>query len=653
VARALRRSDLTAVPLPALVGASTLAHWLAGRRVTGLWIMPDEAIYAARALRLWHHGSLPLFRGLGAGYGVLYPAIAGLPLAVAGVARGYSDLKLLQALVMSLAAVPVFVYGRRLLSPMQALIAAALTLASPLLLYSGLVMTEVLFYPLAALTLFATAQAVERGTIRAQAWALALIGAAAATRTQAVIFVGVLAGGALVDAVFARDRARLRAFWPTWTVLGLAGLAVVAAPNLLGSYSGTIGGGYPLGASLRLGIEHLAYLALMTAVLPVVTLVLLLVDAFRGREADPAARAFLAVTACAVVAVCAQVGFFAARYAPHLLGRDLASLPPLLFVAFMLWLSRGLPRVRPVVLGVCFAALALVALAPWNNLVVIAALPDSFDFALLYRLSGSINPASLATLGSLALLVLLVALPRRAAIVLPASVIVVLTATSIAAAQLVATHARTDQTELLGSPRTWVDRSAHGPVTYLYDGEPEWNSVWQTRFWNTRIIHVLDLPPARVPGPMQQVQQGPTFDGRLPISDDYVVASDRLEFFGTAIARQVRGPDLANLVLWRLAKPARLSMFSPDLKPNGDILDRATITVYDCAGGTLELTLLPKATDVLTVLLDGNPVVHTRIAGLPFWHGALQVPRSHRGACRFTILGGPLLGSTVRTFERR
>jgi Dolichyl-phosphate-mannose-protein mannosyltransferase len=651
VARALRRPGLAA-GLLALVGASTLVHWLAGRRVPGLWIMPDEAIYGERALRLWHHGSLPVFRGLGAGYGVLYPAIAGLPLAVGGVTRGYADLKLLQALVMSLAAVPVFAYGRRLMPRRDALVAAALTLASPLLLYSGLVMTEVLFYPLAAVTLVAIAVAVERATIRAQIVALALIGAATATRTQAVIFVAVLAAAALVDAALARDRTRLRAFWPAWAALLLAATAAVAAPGFLGSYSGTVGGGYPLGEALRFSYYHLAYLALMTAVLPIIAFALLLVEAIRGREHDRAARAFLSVTACAVLAVCLQVGFFAARFAPHLLGRDLASLPPILFVAFMLWLSRGPPRLRPLVVAACFAVLALIALVPWNTLVVTAAIPDSFDISLVYRLSVSVDAASLVTLAALALLIVFLVIPRRATLALPAIVIVVLAATSIAAAGLVVSRARVDQQVLLGSPRNWVDSVAHAPVTYLYDGEPEWNSVWQTRFWNERITHVLDLPPARVPGPMQQLERAPTADGRLAIVDDYVVATDRLEFFGTPVARHHRGADLSDLILWRLAKPARLSLATVGVKPNGDMLEPATISVYRCAGGRLDLTLLPKATDVVTISLDGKRVLRRRIAGLASWHGSVDVPASHRGTCRFTIRGGLLLGSTVRAFAR-
>jgi len=185
--------------LPALVAASTLAHWVAARRVPGLWIMPDEAIYAERALQFWRDGSLPIFRGQGVGYGVLYPMLAGLPLAVGDLTQGYAWLKLFQALVMSLAAVPVFFYGRRLMSPSYALVAAALTLASPLLLYLGFVVTEVLFYPLAALTLLASARAVETASVKHQVVALALVGAAVATRAQAVVFVAVLAGAALLD----------------------------------------------------------------------------------------------------------------------------------------------------------------------------------------------------------------------------------------------------------------------------------------------------------------------------------------------------------------------------------------------------------------------------------------------------------------------
>lgn len=613
--------------------------------------MPDEAIYAQRARELWQHGSLPLFHGEGAGYGVLYPIVAGGPL----VAGGLGTLKVVQAFLMSLSAVPVFRYGRRIAPPAYAVIAATLTLASPLLLYSGLVMTEVLFYPVAALALLAAARSVQTASARDQAVALALIMLAVLTRVQAVVFVAVLGLAALLDCLARRDAKRITAFRPTWAALGTTALAGVAVPGVFGAYAGTLSGTYPWSASLRLAYEHLAYLILATGVLPVASLFLLLADTARGRERDPAARALVLVTSSAILAVCAQVGLFSARFAPHLLGRDLASLPPLLFLVFALYLSRVRRRSWRIVTGACFAVLAIVALAPWDEMTVATALPDSFGLGLVYRLSSSVDAANLVTIGALAALALLgvvSVVARRFALALPLVVLAFFVATAIATTGVIVPQARDQEARLVGTPRNWVDRSAKTDVTYIYDGEPDWDSVWQQRFWNERIVHVLSLPPARVPGPMPQTLRAPSADGGLATHDRYVVAPDRFEFIGTPVAHHLRGPDLAALTLWRLDGPPRLSMSVAGIDPNGDMIRPATLTVYDCAGGRLELTLLPKATDVVTVQLDGRTVLRRRIAGLPSWHGTVPVPYSHRGICRFTIHGGLLLGSTVLAFVR-
>jgi hypothetical protein len=635
VAGALRRPGLV---LAALIAISTVAYAIAGTRIHGLWIMPDEAIYADRAERLWRHGSVIL------GYSLLYPFVAGLPLVVGGLAT----LKVVQALVMSLAAVPVFLYGRRVMPPGHALIAAALTLASPLLLYTGFVMTEVLFYPLAALTLLAVARAVETASVRDQVIAIGLIVLALATRAQAVVFVGVLA----LSALLAR---RPRAFWPTWILLAVAVVVGLAAPGAFGSYSGVLSGGYPIGSSLRFTYDHLAYVILTTGVVPVAALVLLLVDVVRGRERSAAARSLIIVTACAIVLMCTQVGFFAARFAPHLLGRDLAALPPLLFIVFALYLSRERRSRRRTTIAVCFAVLTALALAPWNHLIVLGAIPDSFDTGLVYRLSPSVDAASLVTIAALVLLALVVLLPPRLRLVLPAMVLGLLVATSIATSGLIAPLAHHDEAWLLGTPRNWVDRSVKSDVTYVYDGEAEWNSVWMQRFWNERIAHVLSLPPARVPGPMPQTRRAPAPDGRLAVTDHYIIAANRFSFDGTPVAQHQRGPDLEPLTLWRLDGPARLSMITTGFEPNGDIVapDHGTIVAYGCAGGRLELTLLPKAATELTVRLDGKIALRQNIGGLDSWHGYVPVPRAHRDVCRFTIYGGTLLGSTVRNFERR
>ncbi len=651
MARAVQRTHV-AVALTALIGLSLLVHWLAARRFGGLWIMPDETIYAHRALRLYHEGSLPILGGQGAGYGLLYPVVAGLPLSLGSFATGDAWLKPLQALVVSLAAIPVFMYSRRLMPDGYALVAAALTLASPLLLYSGLVMTEVVFYPLAALALLSVARAVATATLRDQAIALGLIVLAILTRTQAVAFIGVFAVAVGVDALLARDRRRLRSFWPVWVVLALGLVAGLARPGLLGAYSTTVQSGYPLGAGLRMTYDHLAYVVVAVGVLPAAALAVLLVEAIRGRERDAHARALLAVTAAAVAILVVQVGFFAARFSHHLLGRDLAALPPLLFCVFALWLARGGPGRVVTAALTAFAVLAVAVLAPWNDLSAVVALPDTFDLALLERLR-PLSPTNVVTVGALVLLALFVLLPRRALFVLPVLVLALLTASSVVASNTISGLARDAQADLVGPTRDWIDRAATGDVTYVYDGEGL-NIPYQEKFWNHRITKVVSLRPYTVPGPIGQTSAvlGPS--GLLPISTPYLVASDIHRFDGTPVAHLVQsGVTTGGLTLWRLNDPPRLSMLTYGILPNGDMTQPADIDVFGCRGGALQLTLLPKATRRLRIELGGKTVLVRNIAGLDYWNGTVYVPPSHRSdLCRFTIVPQPLLGSTRIVFAR-
>ena len=54
---------------------------------------------------------LSIFGGGTALYSLVYPALAGLPLVAFGLDHGYTVLKAIQALVMSLTAVPVYLWG--------------------------------------------------------------------------------------------------------------------------------------------------------------------------------------------------------------------------------------------------------------------------------------------------------------------------------------------------------------------------------------------------------------------------------------------------------------------------------------------------------------------------------------------------------------
>jgi hypothetical protein len=638
-----------------LVGASTLVHWLAGRRLDGFWIMPDEAIYARRGLDLWESLNVPILHGEGLAYGVLYPALAGLPLAVGDFATGYASLKLLQALVISLAAVPVYVWGRRLMPLRWTVVAVILTLASPLLLYSGLVMTEVLFYPVATVALLAIARSIELGDGKTQALALAAIAATIVTRVQGLVLVFVFAGAVVLDAAFRRDVRRVGRFLLLWTVCAAAAVVTLARPGVFGAYAEVVAGGYPLRDALRLTLWHLGWIVISTGILPAAALVLLAVRATRGLEPDPRVRALVSVAIAGVCLFSVQVGFFASRYAPHLLERDLAALPPVLFLAFGVWLAREAPRPRVAAAATALALLAAVVALPWNELVDERALPDSFSLAILYRMRAH-DAATIASLAALVALAVFVLVPRRLRAVLPAIVLGLLVASSAAASREISERVHYDQTQLVGSPRNWIDAgSGHRPVAYVYDGETYFNGVWQAVVWNRSVDRVVSLGRSRVPGPMPQRSIVPGGDGELGFPERYVVASAPHEFRGAAVATIAQpGTDVGGMTLWRLDPPARISTVRRGILADGDMTEPGRLTVWDCAGGRLELTLLPKATQVVGIFLDGKLAVRAKIGGLDHWNGTVDVPPAPEPrVCRFTIDGQTLLGSTRIAFVRR
>ena len=297
--------------------------------------------------------------------------------------------------------------------------------------------------------------------------------------------------------------------------------------------------------------------------------------------------------------------------------------------------------------------LCILLLAPWNTLVTSDAFVDSPDLPVFTRLQ-ALRPAEVVTVFALAMAAGFVLLRARALLLLP-----LLVAGAAAFASLVGAHemkaaVNGSQAAVVGPTPDWIDRAAHGDVTYLYGGEQSWNTVWQESFWNRRIHRVLTVRPNRVPGPLEQTSVTVPASGRLPSHDPYVVAPDRLTFFGTPVAHLTQTDlDVRGLTLWRTAEPLRLSTATDGVQPNGDMTRPADVTVYDCKGGHLELTLLPKATDMLRVRLNRRLALQIRIGGLASWHGSLPVPRSTQPRlCTFTIEPHPLLGSTRIDFVR-
>jgi hypothetical protein len=640
------------------------------------WIAPDEMTYGLAGESLYRSGSLDILGGPTPYFSALVPAFVGLPLSLGNLVMGYDLLKVLQALTMSLTAVPVFVWGRSLCGPRWALVAAALTLALPGLVYSGLVMTEVLFYPLLVLAGWAAARAIERPSLAAQALLVAAIAVATLTRLQALVLVPAVLGAYGLDAAIARSTATIRRSLP---VLGLGVVALVAlgavrlaGGEVLGGYGVVTHGGYSLGSAARYVVYHAASLTILTGVFPVCALLLLLVGAVRGGEPSRSVRAFLAVTASFSAWLVVEVGVFASQYVGRLAERDLIGLAPLLFLALAVWIDRGAPRGYWAMCLVGLAVAAPLAVLPLDRLVTSYAPPDAPTLTALWDLR---QASSLRTLeivffvGAGAAILLFALLPRRRAAVLPALLLVALAGASVAAARDASQQAHDRQSIYLGPDRRWVDHAADGPTALLYTRGSGWVGAWETVFWNRRVTSVLGVGGARVFGPLPTTAVHIRPDGRIVTADGsslrpaYVVAPlgevvsvPAYRLAGTLVAFVRRpGSTAGGSALWRVDPPLRLDYRASGLQPNGDVYagGDAHLTAFAChRGGVFRVTLLIKQPQEVTILRNGT--FYTRIRfeapapNQPWRETIATVPRSGRnGTCTLDVRPEALIGTTV------
>jgi len=305
----------------------------------------------------------------------------------------------------------------------------------------------------------------------------------------------------------------------------------------------------------------------MTALLPVVAVVLMLVEAATGRERSNAVNAYLAVTVSLCLGFVAEVGLFTSRLLGRLAERNLLALAPVVFVGFAVWLDRGLPRRKVPTAVVSLGALGLLLYMPWDRFVTAAAEPDAFSVIPLYRLRVNypgLDTRLVVVLGAIELLAMAAFVPRRRAWILPLAVFALLAGASISATDIVSHQARLFREVMVGPDRRWIDEHAPGPVAYVYTGELGWSGgapVWTNLFWNRRLRAVYDLGAEPAVGPLPQKKVVPDGQGRLRLEDGstidtrYVVAVGGLKLVGTVIADSRPAP----LALWKIEPPLRLA----------------------------------------------------------------------------------------------
>jgi hypothetical protein len=242
-ARARALAFPAAVWVAAIVGVSIAVRAALGGRMAAPWIMVDEIVYSELAKNVAAHGQF-LVRGVPSnGYGFVYPVlIAPAWRLFASVPAAYTAAKTINAVLMSLTAVPAYLLARRVLQARLALFAAALSVLVPSMLYTGMLMTENAFYPLFVLAAYLLVRMLERPTALLQVALLAVCGIAFECRAQAVALFPAIACAPFLLALVERQGLRTapRRFAVLYGIIvGGAALAVLGTAARARSPSST------------------------------------------------------------------------------------------------------------------------------------------------------------------------------------------------------------------------------------------------------------------------------------------------------------------------------------------------------------------------------------------------------------------------------
>lgn len=660
--------------LGALVLASTVARFALSRGVAAPWIAPDEQLYGLLGRSLVAGDGLRVLGEPVPYYSLLYPLFVGLPFIWGELAGAVTGVQALQALLMSATAAPAYLWARPVAGPRWALLAAGLTVLIPGLAYSGLFMSEALYYPVATAAAWALATCLRDPTLARQGLLLGAIGLALATRLQAVGFAVVIVVALVLLAAAERSTTPLRRMLPTLGVLGAVGVAWVGSRIALGGVGELLGAYAPLARAGEYSVADVAQslawqtgaLGLLTIGVPLVALGVLTWGALRGREADPRVRALVATAVAYGAVTVVEVGAFASRFVEHVTERQLLSVVPPVFVAFAVWLHRGLPRPQPVTSLVTLAVAASTLLLPLDRVTAPAAYADSPSMIPLERLRSRLGEDTFEAVyvGAAALVLLLaVLLPRRVAPALAGIVALALAAGSLVASFEVRERSQTERERTFAGVRAdWIDASGARDVTLLLTNERFWPSAWETLFWNPSITKVVRLPKTENPGAVPQDVAAPQADGGLStrsgelVAARYLAAPTGVAIVGERVAELPASFEQPGMALWRVTSRLKLSHRVVGLRPDGDLHggEVAVIRVFACGPGRLELTVLGKQGLPTRVLVGGAVAAARAVPPGVVWRPSIRVPASADGSnvCVYRLETDGLIGTTRVEFVR-
>jgi hypothetical protein len=658
---ALARAVPTWAWLAGILVVSVVVRYAFARRMPAPWIMVDELIYSELAKSFASSGAF-LLREAGAGgaYGVVYPIlISPAYLLFESVPEAYAAAKAINAVLMSLAALPAYALARRVLRPPLALVAAGLTVAVPSTLYAGTMMTENAFYPLFLLAALGLYAVLERPTWGRSAVFLAALALVFLTRAQAVVLVPAALTAPLLLVLLRRSgRAGLWEFRRLYAAVGAATLAVIAAAALrgrspdalLGAYSDATGSGYDFVEVARWFAYHAAELDLYLGILPFAALLLLVV---RARSLTFAEQVFVSTATCVAFWTLVVVAAFASRHTfpPRVEERNMFVVAPLFLIALLVLVERGLPRPRIAAAAAALVAGLLPAVLPFRELIGVQAQSDTLAMLMLWHvhtnwvaLDSMWLAVAAAGLGAAALFLFL---PARYALVLPAAVLayfLVSLKPIEAGPQGIRQASAGALFQGIGADRRdWID-AAVGPeqdVAVVWSGLTDAFTVWENEFFNRSVGRVFHL---RGPVPSGLAQTPLAIDpadgmfrndeARL-VRAAYALTDDSVPLVGDEIVRD----DAKGLAVLRVDGYLRSREFVRGRYDDGWSGPALVYTRFRCPGGRLAVTVasdpkLFRRPQTVTALAAGQTI--GRAAVRPDGRATMSLPliRRRDGRCR-------------------
>src|SRR3954452_11261707 len=580
--------------LPFVFVAATVYHFLQSRGHATPTVFNDELLYAK------------LSQSLAAGHGLairgdhfffpapLAPLVQAPAWLLGSMTDAYAAAKLLNAAVMSAAVFPAFWLARRLVRPSFALLTAAAAVATPAMVYHGYLMSEALAYPVFLCAVAVIVRGIEKPTVFVPIPCTLAI----ATRVQFLVLpLAYLAAGA----IFQRGNYR-RHLVPAAITALLVGV-LVFVPGALGQYGEATHIGHTPGAVAHWALTTGSLLPFSLGLAVVPGAILGLVLTWR--------RPLGVITIACTSLFLGQAALIAAGEAHRPLERYVFYVTPLIFIAFFSYVERGAPSRLAYSLLTCIGAVALSFVSLPGLTGTAAFFFDSFTltgFARVSYYTGLADASLLYTLAPLVLGAVALLVSRYPRVVAGAAIaIAIATSAAVYATDRLATGF---SARMFNAPTAdWLDRSGLGAATYLVLPQSDYFIGTSLESWNRDVRHVAVLdtqPPDPFPSTVARIAR----DGRLQLgSDNHTLvvntAGSAIGLEGEIVARPRSG-----LLAYQVPPSPHVRWLANGLAPDRWTGTRLQYRAWPITAGRYELTLaVPKGTPPRHVLIARRALV--------------------------------------------